>query len=408
MLIERSELEDKILDETKSIIFKNEKRLEICEHINEKYNIPTGKLTKIITRNVDISEIDIWVLFCLVEELFPTELNKIFTNKEIRLYSTRKYVAPYSISFPYQLKMIQVNNDQWIGAATSKFLIGLFYETKIHYNEKTQRIMTSVKKNGIEYLKPTVNTKSVAEITNSFSKKEFIPNTITLNICENCEDECFEYDEKNSMVILNENIEFDITDGYHRFLAMQKAFYYDESFDYPIEIRICKFSEAKAQQMIYQEDKKTKMKKISSESFNMTSDANKVVERLNDFGSSLSGMIDRNNGLIDYTILSDSININYFKGNKEEEKISYTKVAVELKQKFAITQEKFPNLFTNKISNNIVAGLIYIYRNSNEVEEILSRVEILIEKEGEIYERIGKRINKKLFFEFIDSLMEGA
>lgn len=63
----------------------------------------------------------------------------------------------------------------------------------------------------------------------------------------------------------------------HRYIAISDLSNLNEDFDYPMELRSTMFSESKAQQMIWQKDQKTKMRKIESDSLNQNNFANQVI-----------------------------------------------------------------------------------------------------------------------------------
>ena len=104
----------------------------------------------------------------------------------------------------------------------------------------------------------------------------------------------------------------DILDGYHRYIAISQVVREYPEWDYQMELRITTFTEEKAKQFIYQNDQKTQMRRINSESMNQYSPSNIVVEKLNTNPSSnIRGQISRNNGNIDFSFLSAVIHTCY-------------------------------------------------------------------------------------------------
>ena len=103
----------------------------------------------------------------------------------------------------------------------------------------------------------------------------YIPDDITLNMPE--EGSKFRYENGKLTISELPGGKFDITDGYHRYLAMCAIYNIDKSFDYPMELRITNFDLATCQQMIFQKDQKTQMKKEDSATFNQYDVGNQIV-----------------------------------------------------------------------------------------------------------------------------------
>ena len=84
------------------------------------------------------------------------------------------------------------------------------------------------------------------------------------------------------------------------------------SFDYPMELRITTFSDSKAQQMIWQEDQKTKMRRIDSKSLNQNDFATRICNQINaDKQSNLCGLISRNKGVINAAYFCNIVQMLY-------------------------------------------------------------------------------------------------
>jgi hypothetical protein len=91
-----------------------------------------------------------------------------------------------------------------------------------------------------------------------------------------------------------------------------------------MELRIVQFNESRAKQFIWQEDQKTKMRKVDSEAMNQTVIPTKVITRLN-LGSCLAaGQINPNDALINSSDLFLCINSLY--GNKVKKSEELAKI----------------------------------------------------------------------------------
>ena len=157
---------------------------------------------------------------------------------------------------------------------------------------------------GSEIYTIAINNTAVDAIEHSMINETYIPNTITLNIADDSEAD-YEYDNDNHKLIIRSIKYFDIVDGYHRLRAMSLTSNKDESFDYPMELRIITFDESIAQQFIYQEDQKTKMSKVDSNSYNHSDAAVYICEKLAQTMG--RGIISRNQNVIDLANLVQAV-----------------------------------------------------------------------------------------------------
>ena len=247
-----------------------------------------------------------WFLKGLNSNLIPT----YFSDKEAKEYETTTYKRT-NFKFPIRWDMIEVvEGSQWIGRITVKELMKLRNAQLINYNERTQRTLKRVVNKDFEYYQISLNRAAVEAITNSFLNNQYIPNTITLNIPETAE---FRYSD--GKLIISETDRLDILDGYHRYIAMSNLYNQNDKFDYTMELRVVCFPEETAKQFIWQEDQKTKMRKMDSESLNQNSPANQVVNLINQSGL-LRNIIGRNEGVIDQGLASNLIDRIYFNTTK--------------------------------------------------------------------------------------------
>lgn len=247
-----------------------------------------------------------WFLKGMNSNLIPT----YFSEKEAKEYETTTYKRT-DFKFPIRWDMIEVvEGSQWIGKITVKELMKLRNAQLINYNERTQRTLKRVVNKDFEYYQISLNRAAVEAITNSFLNNQYIPNTITLNIPETAE---FRYSD--GKLIISETDRLDILDGYHRYIAMSNLYNQNDKFDYAMELRVVCFPEETAKQFIWQEDQKTKMRKMDSESLNQNSPANQVVNLINQSGL-LRNIIGRNEGVIDQGLASNLIDRIYFNTTK--------------------------------------------------------------------------------------------
>lgn len=296
-----------LTEEISKVSYKKEIIKGDSRELNEKFEIPIGVLTDYMTLRVPVDDASDFVLYALSSHyLSSTELSNYFTPKEIEFYESSKFEIE-RIKFPIELPMIQVTPDQWIGTISVKQLIEFRDAQIINYNERTQRTMERKIAHGREYYQISINEVAVKAIEHSYETDSYIPNTLTLNISEESEAD-FMYDPDNHMLIINQIKFFDIVDGYHRYRAISKIVTKNPKFDYQMELRIVCFSETKARQFIWQEDQKTKMSKVLSDSYNQSDYSVFITEKINE---AYPNTVSRNKGIISFAHLSDAISYFY-------------------------------------------------------------------------------------------------
>ena len=330
-----------------------------------RLNIPTGMTMDLLTGRINLEDANEFILFalcnCLDKELEKKNTNKYFTPIEIEGYSKSKYHEE-TIKFPIEIKCVPVTADQWIGSVDVDFIMKLRRAQLIKYNANAQRTLQKVVKGERSYYKITLNKDAINKIIESMDNGNYIPNTITLNMPETAD---FSYDDSKCVLSIKTLDHFDISDGYHRYIAMGQLKDKNPDFNYPMELRIIMFSEDKVKQFIYQEDQKTKMKKIDSDSMNMNAPENLVVERLNrDVMFNLKNKIARNNGSINYGELAAIIKYFYFKGQGADKSIRrIIEVESEIRDKFNKLTETYPSLLDKDYSFAELMIIFYTFDN---------------------------------------------
>lgn len=365
MIKTKEELANKIRPLCERVLFDKEKSNNTLQEMQTCFNIPTGMTMDLLTGRENLEDANEFILFalcnCLDKELEKKNTNKYFTPIEIEGYSKSKYQEE-TIKFPIEIKCVPVAADQWIGSIDVDFIMKLRKAQLINYNANAQRTLQRVVKGERSYYKITLNKDAINKIIESMDNGNYIPNTITLNMPETAD---FSYDDSKSILSIKSLDHFDISDGYHRYIAMGQLKDKNPDFNYPMELRIVMFSEDKVKQFIYQEDQKTKMRKIDSDSMNMNAPENLVVERLNrDVMFNLKNKIARNNGSINYGELAGIIRYFYFKGQNVDKSVRrIIEVENEIKDKF----NKFTEIYSNYLDKdyNFTELMIIFYTFDN-------------------------------------------
>lgn len=372
------------------------------KEMEDKYSVPERLTTDFITKRRNIVEADPFILFILADVLLgQSALTEYYTKTEIKELSSAKWEVKKA-EFPLRYKMTRINDQQYIGRISVKELMLLKDAQLINYNENVQRTMRHIIKGETEFFQIALNKEAVRAIMDSYESDLYIPNTITLNMPEDTD---FDYIEKTSELVVNSISCFDILDGYHRYIAMSKISNQNPGFDYDMELRIVQFEESKAKRFTWQEDQKTKMRKIDSDAMDTSKISNRIVERMNnDDQFILAGQISRNKGIINASYLSNIIDIVYLKGvRKSEERMMIKRVSESLMSAIEWYVDRHPE-YLNKIwekkliflvayedrygdLNDInkdylaVKGANDIYSNSNLMQMDVTRTHKLLRKE---------------------------
>lgn len=333
--------------------------LSYSKKISKKHNIPNEQVIDLLNQRMQVAAVDEKVAFA-IGEVFNIDLEKYYSPDEIKTLSKWKQEI-IKFKFPLEFNMKQISDDQWIGATSVSELMKLRDSQIINYNENTQRIMKRLEKGNEEFYSIHLNIKAIKSIEQLYLNGTYISNTITLNMPE---ETIFKYNQNSGLLTIKKMDHFDITDGYHRYIAMSNCYNLNPDFDYPMILCITNYSEDKCRQMIWQEDQKTKMAKVDSNSLNLQSSANKVVQKLNtDSTFYLVGSINSNGGCINKSELAEIIRATYFQRtnitSKQKEIQDIIRAEQDLKDGINYLVEKHTELMNKTWDRFFLYTLVY-------------------------------------------------
>lgn len=420
MIKDRVELEDMLDRKCMNIAVNNDSCKAVYTYANEKYNIPKSLVLDLISKRVSMSEVSEFVLFIVLDSIYNSlddkRLSKIedyYTEKEIQFYKGSKYKNE-NIKFPLVFKMIQVEEDQWIGKIDVKTLMKLRKGQIINYNVNAQRTMQRIVKGDKESFKISLNQKAISEIISGYKDGSFVPNTLTLNMPVEIDPD-FYYDSDTCSLIIRSIEHFDITDGYHRYIALSQISDLNNEFDYNMELRIVNFTEDKAKQFIFQEDQKTKMRKVDSNSLNMNKAANIVVTRLNEsVRCNLKGLISRNEGIISFGELADLVNYFYFRDrlSKEKEKIVIIQAVKELTENFNMLTEYNTDFLEHRMKYRTLLTAMFCFDyfkdqyGSIDVCDIIEKAAAIVNKSDN--KKFVNKTPRKTMMNEVEKIVKGV
>lgn len=334
MYVVQKEAASEVKQALKRILADNDLCEKITDYAQEEFNLPSGRLADYYTERLNVTEAKPEIFWYLVniadriEKKNGSFVASIYTPQEIEAYKGMRF-SILKAKFPIRIPCLQVADDQWIGASDTHFLMELRASQLINYNANAQRIMKQRIVHGNVTYQISVNKASVAQIRKLMEDGTYISNTITLNIPQ--DEYEFSYDDKAKELVIRNLDHFDITDGYHRYLAMAQIYDINENFNYPMEIRIVHFSDVKARQMIWQEDQKTKMTKIESRSLNPNLACNRIVEAMNaDPTFYWNGLISNKQGAVNFAELAEVVRWFYYLPAKITSRKDETKFIIRL------------------------------------------------------------------------------
>lgn len=399
MLKDRRELESFLEKQCEKIVFDTESCTKIREYMYKQYNIPTGTTMDMIARNILGNQTE-FILFCLIDgiDYITKKNNKVsfFTELEINKYLEEKFESG-NIKFPIKIKCVQVSSDQWIGAADTSFFMQLRKAQLVRYNANAQRVMKRIIKGESILFKLVPNKIAIKAIRGLMQKGMYVPTTITLNIPYDSETN-FYYDQDKMELIIKDIEAFDISDGYHRFLAMCEESDSDSKFNYPMEIRIINFTDEKTRQFIFQEDQKTKMTKGNSNAMNMNRPSNNVIDKLNEMSTfEFKGQISLNEGTINYAALSDVIEYFYFQAKREYTNVDIRNVRDNVKEKLNALAEYNEKYLTKIFGSRELALVFYVFNKENDLTKACEIIDNAFEKNILKGIRSNYRVSKPLF-----------
>ena len=298
---------------------KRKEKQQLYDNVKAKFGLSESIVEPMITFKKDIKEYTQFEVFAVLYFLQKDCLGRFFTEKEISALENEKIVEE-KIGFPIEFPLVnEVSANQWITVTSARQLMRFRQAGFINYAEGEQRALKRVKFGNEEIWKPFVNNKAVEEIKAAMLANTYVPDTITINIPEGSD---YIYNDHELVINSTPNGMVNLIDGYHRYLAIARICDFDDEFDYPMELRIVAFTQPEAEAFIFQQDQKTKMKRVVSDSYNPNSAANKIVNQINtDSRCYLMGKIGRNKATINAPYMSRLIEAFLLKNIGKENEI---------------------------------------------------------------------------------------
>jgi len=333
----------------------------ISKKLLKEYNIPLNVTNDLFSLRRKADTESEFVLYHIIKSIDKTKFPAGYPTEKIKkIFENTKYNNEKS-NLPLEYDVIQIADDQWVGKIKARELFKLGNANMINYNENAQRVMKRLLLPSGEAFEIRLNKNAIDAIEASFNERRYVPNIITLNIPYTDESD-FYYDKVEKKLIIKNISMFDILDGYHRYIAICRICSLDSKFDYDMELRITNYDDDKARQFIWQEDQKTKMAKVDSDSLNKYSTSNMIVKSIQ---SSIYGnYISYNKGIISSSVLSQSVQIIYNINPQRKYKISeINEISKEIVDGFNELQENMPDIFDAVLDVGKIFVIVYMIKH---------------------------------------------
>lgn len=362
----------------------------------KRFGLSEFDLGQYLHMRKNLTDTSDFFLFCLTTSYYPALINEYFFPKEIEAFENLK-IQKEELNGQLKINAVQISDNQWIGRVSVKDLMLWRNAQIINYNENAQRTMKHITRRGQDFYQIYLNKKAIKSIMETMKSGNYIANTLTFNMNENT---YYEYDaDTNTLLIDVSEEKLDILDGYHRYIAISKLYNEDSDLDFNMEIRIVNFTESTAQQFIWQEDQKTKMRKSQSDAMNQMKLANVITQRVNDSGDCDFYHNIVPNGIInkgEFAVMVDKVYcINIAKKNELEMQKETVKRLVAYLNLLADADK---SLLSSSWDKQMVYTAVYL---SNKTEKNLSKKK-LISIFNNMYNELVSDENRKYMFKGSD------
>lgn len=406
----------------------------------EDEKMDEGRIIGIINKSIPIFQATEYELYCLatgfnkaLNETFgleaPIDLQKYFTEYELTEYSLGKIeIIEKEDYFTVVFHNVdQITENHYICTKETYYNIAALVNHGIlTYNFATQRQATRRVFNGNIIKEPTINKRSVREISRDMAGGMFHSNPISLNIRRITGRESFQYiPEDRSLIIKVDNkmTFLDIIDGMHRVLGMVGAIQKNPATQKTSMINIFHYSEDEARQFIIQESKRNVIKPEHLKMLNVRDEWVTMARDINSYGSNMTNILfnkiaedkvdKRVEGkYITLTLFADALKINFRKYyEKPFDLVKIKKFVVEgmvalmgMYEEYSTDDEGLVNIY----EEGMLIGWLSILSEIFPYDDWIDRLETVIiyickqdndsiDETKHAYEKIGVYNQKKTF-----------
>ncbi|MGM9987367.1 MAG: DNA sulfur modification protein DndB [Bacillaceae bacterium] len=324
MLLERVELEERLIPEMYAIANNKSKLSKIKKKLSEN-EILESKTAMIFNKPEIIKQEDLRLIALLSSAIYETNKvedvnpSKIFTPtelKEARMYSDDLAFKTHEPLFPKTFDRTEfIANSVYITSMSVQEINTLLVNGGLTYDFDTQREATYERRNDQIVQVATLNQQSVDEISHHLVEGTLVPTMLAFNAKVRSSDEGDEliYDSKKKEITITKGTILTILDGYHRCKGIQAALSVNPNLDFRFPVMLLNYSQSKAQRYLGQIAKANPISKARAKELSQASYATTVIQQLRE-ESMLKGMISQterliriNKEIVTVSVLMDSI-----------------------------------------------------------------------------------------------------
>lgn len=314
---DRKELEETLIEPI-SKIKKSKKVVEdIKKHLADKYQIVDTQLW--INNVEELSNLDIRELLLFTEQIFlktgdlSVNVETFFTPSEIS--EARQYSAltfDETIELPYTIpNVLQLSNEEYVCILEASEINKLMKSNILNYNLDIQREAKVIKRKNKVILTPTINQKSVKEITKNLLEGKQFTSELKFNASVGSAESGDElvYNPKTLELTITKNSRVDILDGMHRIQGILNAFTIDPDIKQKFTISISNYSTRRAQLAQSQIAKFNKFSAQRIQELEQSRFSDIIVKQIRDESDLKISQTNRvaGNHLVSYNVLADTI-----------------------------------------------------------------------------------------------------
>lgn len=356
--------------------------------------------------------------------LLMTDLNKLSSDALVQISKTLKALcAEYFDSclydkivlnctgieentYPITIReTIQLSEGQYLSCADTRFLNDLYVKQIIHLNEELNDFKWTSPISGEEiFIQKNHSESSVLAISNLMLDEVYTPQEVVLVPGEKTEISF----AKEDNILTIEKGDFCLIDGAQNFKAAQINIKKDQDFNYPIILRIAKYSKDQVYNHIWQTKQKTPLIINTLVSDKITKNSNMVVDLLNENKEFVFyHQIKYKNGKFKYENMSELINIS-FPIRKREHLAAIVDYICKV---FNILVENNASIKNNRVSFRmlyiLIKGIGYGFQNKFNPLECSEFVQKAVERVDSLsLQKFSVRHVRKVCTRDVDKLLQ--
>lgn len=251
----------------------------------------------------------------IVEDFFtPVEIKE---SRHFSGFSDDKITLPYTIS-----NVLQLSNEEYVCIMDASEVNKLMKSNLLFYNMDIQREAKVTKRRDKVILSPTINMKSVKEITNNLLEGKQFPSELKFNCAVSSSefgDELI-YDPKHLELVITKQTRIEILDGMHRIKGIEGAFMINPDIKQKFTVFISNYTTRQAQLAQSQIAKQNKFSTQRVQELEQSRMSDLIVKQLKSESDLKISQTNRVVGdfLVSYNVMADTIDAEFNIQNRSQ------------------------------------------------------------------------------------------